>query len=192
MKVIKTVKTLANPKDLEWNTLVFETLGSDVHPNRVEGFLLSREALREAFLTFGRELPPHLLKLENYHQIKSFPEFTLSLSHSRDLGAAVLADRKEYLSLGIDIENENREVKDSIWSRVSHPQDVSLRKIELWCLKEAAFKALMNTDSFPAPIEFSSIEIQHKMFSHSPSGISGEWELHQEHGHIVAIASVKA
>lgn len=192
MKVIKTVKTLANPKDLEWDTLVLETLGSGVHPHRVQGFLLAREALKEALKAFGKDLSPSLLGLENYHQLKSFPEFTLSLSHSKELGAAILADRKDCLSVGIDIESELREVKDSIWTRVSHPHDVSLRKIELWCLKEAAFKALMNTDKFPLPIEFSSIEIQNQGFSHSPSGISGEWELHQEHGHIIAVASVKA
>lgn len=192
MKVIKTVKTLANPKDLEWDALVLESLGTDVHPHRVKGFLLAREALLEAFKVFGKDLTPSKLKLQNYHQTKSFPEFTLSLSHSKEMGAAILASRTDFISVGIDIENEQRIVKDSIWSRVSHPQDVSLRKIELWCLKEAAFKALMNTGNFPLPIEFSSIEIQNHKFSHSPSKISGEWELNIEHGHIIATASVRA
>jgi 4'-phosphopantetheinyl transferase EntD len=101
----------------------------------------------------------------------------LSLSHTKDAGAALVASKLVYRSLGIDLELQTRIVKDSIAQRIANENDLPLEKINLWCVKEAAFKALMNTGAFSKNIEFSDIEIKDKTFSHSPSGLSGEWDL---------------
>lgn len=177
MHVWKLIKTLSNPKDPEWDLLIKLTLGDEVHSNRKNGFLLSREALIGALKEAHIQANISDLVLDGYSTLPRFPQFTISLSHTKECGAAVIADRQSFRSVGIDIEQEERVVKDSIVERVSNPHDTSLRNIELWCLKEAAFKALMNSGAFEKPVEFSSIEIGEHSWSHSPSGLKGEWEL---------------
>lgn len=191
MRVQKIVKTLDNHKTSEWNDLVLEVLGTKVHPNRVQGFLLSRQALLEAMAEFGKNLRIKDLDLEEFHQLKKEKDYTLSLSHSKDVGAALVVKKTDFRSVGIDIEDENRIVKDTILERVSHPEDLNLRKIELWCLKEAAFKALMNSQNFDKPVEFSSIIISRHTWSHPPSALEGEWEIQIQEGLVVAKAFLK-
>lgn len=173
----KLSKTLSNPKDPEWDLLIKSSLGEGVHSDRIMGFLLSREALKDALKNMGKDLTPGQLFLEDYSTIRGLPQFTISLSHTPLCGAALVSERKFFRSLGIDIEMSERLVKDSIIERISHPEDLKLRNIELWCLKEAVFKALMNTKLFPKPIEFSSIKISKEHWSHSPSSLEGKWEL---------------
>ena len=191
MTVYRIIKTLENHKTVEWTTLVSEVLGTSLHPHRIEGFLRSREALLQGMSDFGIQLKVQELKLEGFYRLIGYPDFTLSLSHSKEAGAVLIAKTAEFLSVGIDIEDEKRIVKDTVLARISHPHDVSLRKIELWCLKEAAFKALMNSQKFQLPEEFSSIEIGNRYWSHSPSGLKGEWELDIQDGLVVAKAFLK-
>lgn len=173
----KLIKTLSNPKDPEWDLLIKLTLGDEVHSDRKMGFLLSRQALMSGLKDLHVTANIQDLILDRHSALSRFPQFTISLSHTKECGAALIAERKTFRSVGIDIEHEERIVKDSIKERVSHPEDVTLRNIELWCLKEAAFKALMNSEKFEKPVEFSSIKIENKKWFHSPSGLEGEWEL---------------
>jgi len=170
-------KSLSKPNDPEWEMLIKFSLPADVHSDRKNGFLLSRQALIYALKEQGLEISAGALLLDSHSQIRNLPQFTISLSHTKVAGAALVADRKTYLSVGIDIEQEERVVKDSIRDRIAHPSDKNLRNIELWCLKEAVFKTLMNTGKFEKPLEFSSILIEDKKWAHSPSGLEGEWEL---------------
>lgn len=170
-------KTLSKPNDPEWEMLIKFSLPDDVHSDRKNGFLLSRQALISALKDQGLEISAGALQLVTHSQIRDLPQFTISLSHTKIAGAALVADRKNYRSVGIDIEQEERIVKDSIRDRIAHPDDKNLRNIELWCLKEAAFKTLMNTQKFEKLLEFSSICIGEKKWTHSPSGLEGEWEL---------------
>lgn len=177
MHTSKLSKTLTNPMDPEWEVLSRLTLGDDVHVDRKSGFLLARQSLLLCLKDVGIVLSPKGLNLRNFHELQDFEQFTLSLSHTKECGAALLAERNNFQSVGIDVEREERFVKDSIRERVAHKGDTNLRNIELWCLKEAVFKALMNTDRFEKPLEFSSICIEKGGWSHSPSGLEGEWEL---------------
>lgn len=188
----KLIKTLSNPKDPEWDLLTKLTLGDEVHSDRKNGFLLSREALLLTLKELQNSVNISDLTLDGYSTLPSFPQYTVSLSHTKECGAALLADRQTFRSVGIDIEQEERPVKDSIVERVSNPHDTSLRNIELWCLKEAAFKALMNSGVFEKPIEFSSIEIGDQTWSHSPSGLKGEWELEVVKPFVIAKAFLRA
>lgn len=182
-------KTLSNPNDPEWDLLIKLTLGDEVHSGRKKGFVLAREALKKCLKDSGQDVSTRQLKLKDYSILEDFPDLTLSLSDSRDCGAAILARRQDFRSVGIDIEHEERQVNDAILARVSHPDDHrTLRKIELWCLKEAVFKALMNSGRFEKPVEFSSIRIADRSWSHTPSGLNGTWEIDLSDGIVIARA----
>lgn len=187
----KLTQSLDNPKDPEWDLLATKILGRHVHPDRKQGFLLARSALLQLLSERGIAWNISQLQLKNFSEVQDLPDLILSLSHSKTHGAALLADKSQFQSVGIDIENVEREVKASIAERIAHSADAKLRNIELWCLKEAVFKALMNTRKFPNPLEFSSIEIQDKFWSHSPSSLKGEWEIHQVGTTLVALAFLK-
>lgn len=187
----KLTNTLTNPLDPEWEMLSQLTLGDAVHSDRKKGFLLARQALLNCLQEVGIKVSPKGLIFKNFHQLNNLEQFTISLSHSKECGAAVLAERKNFRSVGIDVEQEDRIVKDSIRQRIAHKEDAIFRNIELWCLKEAAFKALMNTDQFEKPMEFSSICIGKDDWSHSPSGLKGEWELEMIRPFVVARAFLR-
>lgn len=191
MYTFRLSKTLISTQESDWSQLVEEQLGKDIHPNRARGFCLAREALRECFAEYGDQLSIKDLVLENFGQLKNHPFKTLSLSHTTDWGAAVLGKSTDYRSLGIDIEPLERVVKPMILARISHPEDLDLSPIHLWALKEAVFKALMNTAQFEAPVEFSSIKISDAVWSHSPSGNCGEWKIEYQDGLIVALAWIR-
>lgn len=177
MHTWKLADSLDIQKDNDWDLLVKLALGDDVHPHRQRGFILSRMALRDALSDVGESAIPQDLILEGYSKLKSFPSLTVSLSHTKDIGAALIADKQTYRSVGIDIEQEARLVKDLVAQRIAHPKDLKLRNIEIWCLKEAVFKALMNSGEFEQTVKFSSIQIKERKWAHSPSGLEGEWEL---------------
>ena len=188
MHTWKMSKTLTNSLDPEWQTLSSLTLGEGVHSDRKNGFLLARQALQNCLAEVGVKVSPARLNLRNFHQLENVEQFTLSLSHTSECGAAMIANRKFFRSVGIDIEREDRVVKDSIRERITHKDDANFRNIELWCLKEAVFKALMNTEKFEKPLEFSSICIGKDSWSHSPSGLEGKWEVETIKPFVVARA----
>ena len=173
---LRLENTLNFTQETDWNSLAANNLGHDVHPNRKMGFLLSRQALVQAFSHFGKTLKVSDLVLEHFDALRGFPEYTLSLSHTAQWGAALVAERKQFVSVGIDIEPADRVVKAAITQRISHPSDVQLEPIVHWALKEACFKSLMNTRRFASNPEFSSILLSDKSWSHS-SGVSGKWDV---------------
>jgi 4'-phosphopantetheinyl transferase EntD len=187
----KIFQTLTNPEDESWDILVTKTLGEKVHPDRKKGFLLSRQALEQCLQEFGEDPKIPDLELQHHSLLPALPHFTLSLSHSKDCGVALVARREIYRSVGVDIEEKNRVVKDMVRERILHPMDEKLKNIELWCLKEAVFKAIMNALPHENPIEFSSIEIQNMKWLHSDSGLQGDWVLQETHQFILALAFLK-
>jgi 4'-phosphopantetheinyl transferase EntD len=187
----KILQTLINHEDNSWEQLAKDALGENIHPSRKMGFFLSRQALRECLRDFDEHPEVYELKLKDYSLLPTLPQFTISLSHSKDCGVALVARRDMYRSVGVDIEHKEREVKDQIMERIAHPLDKKLRKIEIWCLKEAVFKTIMNTKIYNSPIEFSSIEILDKKWHHSDSGLKGDWELQEVHEYVMAWAYLK-
>lgn len=188
MHTWKLSKTLTKSLDPEWEILSNLTLGTGLHSDRKQGFLLARQALQNCLAEVGVCVSPKGLNLRNFHLLENVEHFTISLSHTVECGAAILADRKNFRSVGIDLEREDRVVKDSIRQRIAHKDDAKFRSIELWCLKEAVFKALMNTEEFEKPIEFSSICIGKDSWSHSSSGLKGKWEMEMIKPFVVARA----
>lgn len=174
-----------------WDHLVADVLGQKVHPDRIRGFCLAREALRKQFLAKGTVLEVSDLQLDLFDRLKNDENFTLSLSHTPQWGAAVLADRKTYRAVGIDIESQSRIVKDAIIERISHPNDVKLSALHTWTIKEACFKTLMNTRLFNHPVEFSSLLISNQTWGHHDSGLQGEWSLKTEAELVLALSWIK-
>lgn len=183
--------TLSESQCPEWEKFAAQSLDPGVHPQRKHSFLLARDALKKCLESLGQSISIQDLNLVDYHYLKSSPDLTISLSHTKTHGAALVAERKIYRAVGIDIEEKTRLVKDSIRARVLHPHDYNLSSIELWCAKEAAFKALMNTGEFNNPMEFSSIQITATNWSHASSGYSGEWKLISSGQILVALAFLK-
>ena len=181
-------QTLNEKEREEWNLLARNELGIGVHPDRITGFLLGREALRLCFNKFGRTIGISDLKIKNFNYLTNHSDVTFSISHTHLIGAAIVGEKLKYSGLGIDVELENRGVKDAIIERISHCNDQSLDKINLWCVKEAAFKALMNTGKFHKNIEFGDIEIGPKIFTHSPTQITGEWDFENPKPFVMARA----
>ena len=104
------------------------------------------------------------LELLNYQHLKNYPGFTLSLSHTKGAGAAVLSKASGILSLGIDIEWQERHLKDEAARFYRHPEDSHYEdKLELWTMKEAAFKAL-SPRGFPGVLVLSKIIIKEGSF----------------------------
>jgi 4'-phosphopantetheinyl transferase EntD len=186
-KIIETI-----PEDQEVQCLNFAqlVLGDATHPNRLKGFCLARYALSLLLRDRGEFPDMADLALTKPNVIDKYPQFVVSLSHSPQVGAAALAQIETYRSIGIDVELQTRTVKKNILDRISHPADLSsLSPIEKWCLKEAAFKAIMNTGIFSAPVEFSSIELSNKNWKHG--SLRGDWDLHLKKDHFVALAWIK-
>jgi len=185
------LKTLISAQELQWKSLVENVLGADVHPQRAHDFSLSRGALQLCLAKHGLNLEIQDLLLEDFCMVRGQDFLTVSLSHSSDWGAAAVGPNREYVSVGIDIEPLNRNVKALILERISHPQDESLEALTIWSVKEASFKALMNTKKFSHPVEFSSIKISKNFWEHSDSNTRGEWKTNEEQGLLVALAWIK-
>ncbi|HXH30601.1 MAG TPA: 4'-phosphopantetheinyl transferase superfamily protein [Bacteriovoracaceae bacterium] len=188
MVITELATILATPGDPDWEVLLKNTFDQEIHPHRKQGFLLSREALRIALESQGHTPTISDLNVLQHRSLARFTDLTLSLSHTPLVGAAVIADKGTHPAVGIDVEARSRRVKDTIIERISHPRDEKFTGLELWCLKEATFKALMNTGRFERPVEFSSLEIRKDDWLHSPSGTTGRWELRPSTEYVVGLA----
>lgn len=110
-----------------------------------DGFYNSRMALKTLLEGHGHNIAELKvdLALENFQNLIHFPEYLTSLSHTRGAGAAVLAHKNNFLSLGIDIEWSDRIFKPEAQRFFRNPLDSPYENsLELWTMKEAAFKAL--------------------------------------------------
>src|SRR5690606_6721348 len=80
------------------------------------------------------------LEIQDHLYLKAHPEFKVSLSHTRGLSAAVLGEN--CASVGIDIERIDRRFNPATQKYYLTTEDRrDLTALELWCIKEAAFKA---------------------------------------------------
>lgn len=144
-----------------------------------DGFTNSREALKRLLQNEGHEI--HELKadleLVNYQNLKKFPQYLTSISHTQGAGAAILAAKSHYLSVGVDIEWSDRLMKEGTQRFYRHLNDSEyLNGLELWAMKEAAFKALSPL-GFPGVLVLSKIIIQNEEFwSAEMSEIKGRLE----------------
>lgn len=175
----------------EWQEVLNQSYPEASHPHRIQGFYSSRNALLDCLQKFHPKASTTDLLLNDFRELQNFPDMVVSLTHSSLAGAAVVARKAEYISIGIDIEPIDRLVKESILTRVTTSEDLKLTSIQTWCLKEAIYKCVSNSHQYLGVLEFREMRIQDKKWSHSPSGLSGEWELFEEENHQIALATLK-
>lgn len=131
-----------------------------------DAYLNSRTSLQKLLLTQGFRVNDLKVDLEliNFQNLPKFPDYLVSLSHTKGAGAAVIALKNEYLSLGIDIEWNERIMKPGTEKFYRHPEDsLYENNLELWTMKEAAFKALSPL-GYPGVLVLSKIIIQDGIF----------------------------
>lgn len=138
--------------------------------DHADPFTNSREALKSLLEARGHQISSinDELELINFKFLKNFDSFITTISHTRGAGAAALANKSDLLAIGIDIEWSTRLIKTGAQKFFVHPQDVGHEsELELWTMKEAAFKALSPLEgslAFPGVLVLSKIVIQHNEF----------------------------
>ncbi|EQC43805.1 4'-phosphopantetheinyl transferase superfamily protein [Bacteriovorax sp. Seq25_V] len=111
----------------------------DFHPEANQGFRISRYALSQ--LT-KNHLGHEVLEIESFNHLKNNPETLVSLSHTKDAAAAIIANHSDYQGIGIDIEWRTRKYRPGIEKYfLLESDDKELPLLDLWCAKEAAYKA---------------------------------------------------
>jgi phosphopantetheinyl transferase (holo-ACP synthase) len=137
------------------------------HSTLDNSFTNSRNALKNLLIQ-KNEVVNDLksdLTLLNFRELPTYPLYYVSLSHTKELGAAVIALKKTVKGIGIDIEWESRNIKPGALKFFVNPADShELSLIELWTAKEAAFKALSPIGTYPGVLVLSKIIIQGNRF----------------------------
>lgn len=153
-----------------------------------EGFFLSRLALSEiSNLPFN----PKYLEIENHLQLEKKPELLASLSHTKGIGAAAVMEKGETLSIGIDIEHSSRKMKTNSKRFFRRREDEeSLSDLELWCLKEAIFKACSPYYQGEKTLVLKDFWIKNNQFGHFewPKKKLGQCQIKVEDEVIIATA----
>ena len=144
-----------------------------------EEYYSSRLALRRCLLAEKISLRPKALEIVNYHHLSSHPHCVVSLSHTRlknslCVAVAALGKDSDYCSLGVDIEWGKRSLPLGPLRRILHPEDTPyLGSLELWVMKEAAYKALWPLVEEKMALQFSKISIQGDRLDFAQENIQG-------------------
>ncbi len=123
--------------DLEqtWLDQVPEAI-AQISEKRVREYCASRKALSLACSLEGMDQ----LEITNHHHLKNYPNIRVSLSHTRGLSAAVAS--KQLSSVGVDVEYIDRAFNHKASKFFLRDDDLEMPLLELWTIKEAAFKAI--------------------------------------------------
>jgi 4'-phosphopantetheinyl transferase EntD len=124
-----------------WHTLAINRM-PDVHPRRKEEWALARLCLELCLEDLGIKLKPSEIVFKNNHFIEKLDHLSFSLSHTKTWAAAFVAPVMKARQVGVDIELRGRKVPDNVKHRLLNPLDISLSPLELWVIKEAAYKSL--------------------------------------------------
>lgn len=158
----------------------------DFHANRKKEWALARLCLAQCFENHGIVLNPAQAVFKNHHEVTHLPAWRFSLTHSKDVAGAWLMPAAQVRGLGVDVELSNRKVPPPVKARLAHKQDIKLSDLELWTLKEAAFKALPSMAQ--NDIWLNRIIITQNVFELENSPFRGEWGLEKADGLTIARA----
>lgn len=153
---------------------------------------------RLALINCLKELKPQAVEIQEigqleivqHHHLKNFPNLLVSLAHTRGMAAACVAPKSEsILAIGIDCESLERRFNENILEKFSTDEDSFQNILELWCAKEAAFKAASFFWQHEKTFILKDIVIQKNQFF--VKGIlAGEFTLEQKDRYLFAIAKV--
>lgn len=166
-----------------WLELVPESIKS-ISAKRVREFAASRKALAQLCQCDNFEE----IEIINNSHLKSRPNTKVSLSHTRGISAAVIST--EHQAVGIDVEFAQREFKDAVSKFFKLEQDLAIPTLELWSIKEAAFKAFEPLKTYKAIKETLVLKDlvvtnQHIVFNQE---IVAQWNCQKHDGLITAVA----
>ncbi len=104
---------------------------------------LARDALRQ-LIKKEDSIEEIELEIESHLHLKKNPQLLVSLSHTKAIGAACICHNRYAQSIGLDIEWSERIIKPGIEKFYLNDNDdlISHTKLDLWMIKEAAFKAI--------------------------------------------------
>jgi len=126
--------------DEKWKNIFVK---DDIHPKLYQQKIAARLALYDSIIGMGKKLNFEHMEIINHHYMVNVPGTLVSLSHTKDLAVAIIAQQNEIFSIGVDIERMDRDVKPEIVNKFKNDQDSNqLSDLELWVCKEACFKAL--------------------------------------------------
>ena len=113
-------------------------------PKRARLHYTSRLALQGALkMVSDRDfLEYDELEIVNHQYLKEDRRILVSISHTNDFAVASVSDSDQLSSIGVDLEVSTREIKEGIYKFFINESDQITNTLELWCIKEAAFKAL--------------------------------------------------
>ncbi len=121
--------------DSEWIFSVPDKIKS-ISDKRIREYAASRKALSLACTIEQIDQ----LEIVSHHHLKTHPHIKVSLSHTRGLSAAVASTQLS--SVGVDVEFIDREFNLKTSKYFLREDDLEMPLLELWTVKEAAFKAI--------------------------------------------------
>ena len=117
-----------------------------LYPNhkRANQHAASREALHLILKNYFQEkIPANKLRIVNHQNIENRPDLKASLSHTKDGWAVgLICNAPHVKGVGIDLEFQDRVIKNGAEKLYLNNHDEFQNLLDLWCKKEAAFKAL--------------------------------------------------
>jgi len=168
----------ADPTLLErWLVIAHQRM-KDVHANRYKEWALARLCLEKCFHDLGYHLKPHEFVFKNENLLEGFQHLSFSLSHSKNWAAAFVGSTQLARLVGVDIELKNRKVPDNVKHRLTNKSDQIKNPLELWVIKEAAFKSLPRLAQ--EGIWLNNLVVKESSFELEGSPFKGSFEL-QEH-----------
>jgi hypothetical protein len=140
----------------------------------------SRLALKRAVEEFcGQEISEDIAIKDHLH-LDKYPDVLASISHTKSIGAALLGRSPELLSIGLDLEVASRPIEERAKKFFLNNDDAPLSLLELWCLKEAIFKALDPVKTYfnlNGPVLFTNLIVDSFKWHHANSNVCGECRL---------------
>ena len=138
--------------------------------NRNMEHFLSRYAL--SFLIDNQKRDQDFFKrirLKNFQHIEEAPGHIFSVAHTKEAALAIMAEKKDFLGVGCDIESSRRSMPKNAEKHFMNTLDKNTRSsLEAWCIKEACFKALANSGKKIKLLKEVIIDEQNFYLSHDP------------------------
>lgn len=149
-------------------------INKDISAERLLETFYSRLCLKLVLKNKGIYLLWRDLGLDDSFRLYQLSELPISLSHTKDISIAIIANDDKINSIGIDLESKTRVISEAVQKFMNHPNDLmSLPSISRWCLKEAAYKCFSHSKKV---IKIKELLINEKLITHQNSDLSCHWQ----------------
>ena len=164
------IMTSDAPLDDAWTAVLPRSIAT-ASESRISEWIGGRIAVQRAFAKAAVRVGADAFKNGSFRKIESNPNWSFSISHTSEWAFAWVTNDK--VSIGVDIEDSDREIKPAVAARFAHGNDLALAPILLWSAKEAAFKSVPVESQIDLVV--SKIAIGDGTFTISDRDINGFW-----------------